>query len=223
VFRDGLGDIYLDLALILFPNDQALHAGYDPLAPITSAVKEKFAKQRKVAKVIQLAVQYTGTGVTVAKNLTNDGIPTTKEEADIYVRSYWRKFHAVAQFNYRLRELNRANGLMRNVAGRIIRVPDPEYKDLPNRFIQSSGHDVLVLWVTRIYELCKERGIGIKPVLLDCHDSTSNQVPEHQVEALEEIYKEALHKVNTELGLCVKIKMEMKRFKTLAGLKGEEK
>src|SRR6185369_16011046 len=86
VFRDGLGDVYLDLALEMFPHDKELRDGYNPRAPITSHVKERFAKQRKIAKVIQLAVAYTGTKKTVAKNLSKEGIPTTEEEADRLVK-----------------------------------------------------------------------------------------------------------------------------------------
>lgn len=222
VFRDGLGDIYLDLALELFPNDEELHNGYDPNIPITKAVKQRFEKQRRVAKVIQLAVQYTGTGHTVAKNLTKEGIPTEVWEADRYVNAYWRKFRKVAELNQKLKALNRRDGLLRNVIGRIIRVPYPDYKDLPNRFIQSSAHDVLVLWVLEIYRLCKVEGIEIKPVLLDCHDSTSNQVPMAYVESLKTIYRDALTTINEQLGLCVTIKAETKTFQTLAGLKGDE-
>lgn len=222
VFRDGLGDIYLDLALELFKTDKELHYGYNPNIPITSEVKERFAKQRKVAKVIQLAVQYTGTKHTVSKNLTKEGIPTTVEQADEYVRAYWRKFDAVRKFNYQLREVNRKEGHLRNIIGRIIRVPDPEYKDLPNRFVQSSAHDILILWVLSIYGRCEEEGIAIKPILLDCHDSTSNQVPKEQGERLRQIYASTLDALNKELGLCVKIKAESKFFTTLAGLKNEE-
>jgi DNA polymerase I-like protein with 3'-5' exonuclease and polymerase domains len=223
VFRDGLGDIYLDLALELFKDDTELRRGYNPYAPVTKEVKEKFSKQRKIAKVIQLAVQYTGTKHTVAKNLTKEGIYTTVEQADEYVKSYWRKFDAVRKFNYQLKEVNKSQGYLRNVTGRIIRVPDPEYKDLSNRFIQSSAHDVLVLWVLAIYGRCEKEGIEIKPILLDCHDSTSNQVPTAQAGRLKEIYMETLNEINKELNLCVKIKAEAKFFNTLAGLKNEEK
>lgn len=222
VFRDGLGDIYLDLALELFPNDKELQDGYDPHVPIDKAMKERFSRQRKVAKVIQLAVQYGGTGHTVAKNLTKDSIPTTVEEADNYVRAYWSKFSAVRRFNYQLSEVNRKDGLMRNVIGRIIRVPDPDYKDLPNRFIQSGAHDVLMLWVLRIYELCKEYGIPIRPILLDCHDSTSNATDRENGPTLIKIYDEALADINKLLKLSVTIKAESKFFTTLAGLKGAE-
>lgn len=222
VFRDGLGDIYLDLALELFKDDRELRYGYNPNIPITTEVKERFSKQRKIAKVIQLAVQYTGTKHTVSKNLTKEGIPTTVEQADEYVKAYWRKFDAVRKFNYQLREVNRNNGHLRNIIGRIIRVPDPEYKDLPNRFVQSSAHDILILWVLSIYGRCAEEGIKIKPILLDCHDSTSNQVPKAQGERLRQIYASTLDALNRELGLCVRIRAESKFFTTLAGLKNEE-
>lgn len=222
VFRDGLGDIYLDLALELFPNNKELKDGYNPRIPIQSGVKERFWKERKVSKIIHLAVQYTGTGRTVAKNLSREGISTTVEQANNYVRAYWRKFKAVDKFNRKLREVNRDKGLLRNVIGRIIRVPDPEYKDLSNRFIQSSAHDCLINWVLRIDELRKERQIEMYPVLIDCHDSTSWQVRSDYVKEGEEIFKEALKEVNESLGLLVTIKAEMKRFKTMAGLKNNE-
>jgi DNA polymerase I-like protein with 3'-5' exonuclease and polymerase domains len=222
VFRDGLGDIYLDLALELFQGDEELQNGYNPNIPITKETKRRFERQRKVAKTIQLAVQYTGTGHTVSRNLTKDGIPTTVEEANNYVRSYWKKFAAVQDFNQRLFALNRKEGHLRNVIGRIIRVPHPDYKDLPNRFVQSSAHDILVLWVLEVYRLCKIRGIPIKPVLVDCHDSTSNQVPCEFESRAKDVYRDALQTINEQLGLCVTIKAETKTFKTLAGLKGEE-
>lgn len=222
VFRDGLGDVYLDLALMLFPDNKELHEHYNPNIPIQKGIKERFARERKIAKVIQLAVQYTGTKHTVAKNLSKEGFPTTQEEASDYVRAYWRKFHKVAQWEYQLRELNRKQGYLRNVIGRIIRVPDPEYKDLSNRFIQSSGHDFLVTWVLEIYKLARESGIDVHPILLDCHDSTSNQCSTAQVGQLKLVYEKALQNVNSMLGLDVTVKMEMKTFQTLAGLKGEE-
>lgn len=222
VFRDGLGDIYLDLALSLFPNDKELHEGYDPHSPITKSVKERFSAQRKVAKVIQLAVQYTGTKYTVSKNLTKEGFPTSPFEADRYVRAYWQKFVAVERFNRRIRELNRRQGHLRNVIGRIIQVPDPEYKDLSNRFIQSSAHDVLMLWVLEIYKQCKLQDIPIRPILLDCHDSTSNQTPIEYADRLREVYAVSLLTVDASLQLAVSLKADIKMFKTMAGLKRDE-
>lgn len=222
VFRDGLGDIYLDLALDLFPNDKELQNGYNPGVAIDKETKEQFKRQRKISKVIQLAVQYTGTAKTVARGLIREGIPTTVEEATGYVRAYHQKFKKVSQFEYKLREVLKKEGQLRNVIGRIIRVPDPNYKDLQNRFIQSSAHDILILWVSEIYDSCNRAGIDLRPILLDCHDSTSNQVPKGREKEVACIYQEALQKVTKDLELSVSIKCETKFFSTMAGLKGEE-
>lgn len=222
VFKHGKGDIYLDLALELFNENKELKTYYDPSISVTKSIKTRFERERNIAKVIQLAVQYTGTKYTVSKNLSKEGIETSEEQASHYVDAYWRKFKKIARWENQLRELNRSQGYLRNAIGRIIRVPDPEYKDLSNRFIQSSAHDVLILWVLEIYRLSAKRGITCKPVILDIHDSTSNQCLFEHVEQLEQIYKEALQNIENQLGLNVPIKMEMKRFSTLAGLKGNE-
>lgn len=222
VFKQGLGDIYLDLALALFLSDTKLQDGYNPNLPISEDVKKRFSRQRKIAKVIQLAVSYTGTGHTVSKNLTKDGIHTTVEEANHHVATYWNKFGAVSRFEKRLQEENKKQGFVRNAIGQIIRTPWPDFKDLYNRFLQSSGHGVLELWVMEIYKLCSARAIAIRPVVLDIHDSTSNSCPIAQVNELKKAYIDALHNVNELLGLTVQVKMEMKTFNTLAGLKANE-
>ena len=238
VFRDGLGDVYLDLALTLFPNNEELTSLYNPNLPITSAIKETLSKPRKVAKVIQLAVQYTGTKYTVSKNLTFAGLPTSLDEAGRLVDAYWKHFRRVAIMNEALFIKFGKQGYLRNAVGRVVRVPThidivkrdgtiwhkelPRYKDLPNRFIQSSAHDLLSFWVLIIARKVKEQGLKAKPVIIDCHDSTSWQAPKEEVAALETIFKEALTELNESVKMSVPVKMEMKRFTTLAGLKGDE-
>jgi DNA polymerase I-like protein with 3'-5' exonuclease and polymerase domains len=223
VFRDGKGDVYLDLAKTLFPNDKGLAEGYDSSQAITTELKERFRVQRKVAKIIQLAVQYTGTKYTVHKNLSMEGIPSTLASADRLVKGYWVHFAKVAAMNEALFQRYAKNGMMlRNIMGRIIRVPSPRYKDLPNRFIQSSAHDLLTYWVLNIARMVKERGLRAKPILIDCHDSTSWQCPHDEIEKLEVIFKEALYDLNESVKMSVPVKIDAKRFVTLAGLKNKE-
>ncbi len=238
VFKEGLGDVYLDLALTLFPNDKELKEGYNPNDPISKEVKERFKVKRNISKIIQLAVQYTGTEYTVCKNLSYAGLSTTLQEAKELVSNYWKHFRKVQVMNEALFIRFDKQGYLRNVVGRIIRVPTsidikkrdgtiwkkpiPRYKDLPNRFIQSSAHDLLSFWVLIIARMIKERGIAAKPVILDCHDSTSWQCPKEQVEALEAVFTEALTELNEQVKMSVPVRVEMKRFMTLAGLKGEE-
>lgn len=239
VFKEGRGDVYLDLGLTLFPNNMELKDGYNPNLEVTREVKERFKEQRKIAKIIQLAVQYTGTRYTVHKNLTHAGVEITLNEADELVKAYWRHFKKVAVMNEALFIKFDKQGYLRNVVGRIIRVPTsipirkldgtiwdkpiPRYKDLPNRFIQSSAHDLLSFWVIEIYRLVKLYNLKAKPILIDCHDSTSWQAPLEQVPKLKEIFIEALTTINSQVKMTVPIKIEVKTFNTLAGLKGEDK
>lgn len=256
VFRDGLGDVYLDLALTLFPRFQRpheaegktalelweaverLHKEYDPQVPIRDDIKKLHKLLRLIAKIIQLAVQYTGTKYTVSKNLSYAGFPTTLERGDQLVQAYWLHFRKVAVMNEALFRRFAKQRHLRNVVGRVIRVPThvdvrrrdgtiwqkplERFKDLPNRFVQSSAHDLLSFWVLRIAELVKERKLRAKPVILDCHDSTSWQAPKEEVEALEQVFRDALAWLNETVRMTVPVKVEMKRFQTLAGLKGEE-
>lgn len=221
VFGRGLGDVYLDLALTLFPEDAALRKGYDPNAVIVPGVKDSFKQQRKVAKIVQLAVQYTGTGRTVSASLTKAGFPTTYNEAEDLVTKYWIHFAAVGKMNDALRALHSRRGYLKNVIGQIIKVPSSCDKDVPNRFIQSSGHGILMLWVMKTFELCKERGIEVKPLLIDLHDSTSLQAPLGQVPMLRRALKDALTDTNKLINMTVDVRAEVKEFNTLAGLKGD--
>lgn len=222
VFRDGLGDVYLDLALTLFPKDEQLNAIYNPLVPIIEEVKDALSKQRKPSKVTFLTLQYLGTKYAVSKNLRIAGLDTTLQEADQYVKGYWKHFRKIAVMNEVLFRRNARDGFLRNVVGRIIRVPHPRYKDLSSRYISSSAHDLLSFFVLKIARLVKERKIPAKPMILDCHDSSSWQAPKSFVPALEQVFKDALAELNAEVRMTVPIKVEMKRFQTLAGLKGDE-
>jgi DNA polymerase I-like protein with 3'-5' exonuclease and polymerase domains len=217
VFRDGLGDVYLDLALTLFPEDEELRRVYNPMAPCSSWVKDLLKKARKLAKIIQLAVQYTGTEFAVSNNLR-----CSLERGEELVDRYWIHYAAVKKCNERLIRLHDQKGFLINAAGRVFRMPWPEHKDTPNRFFQSGGHDILVQWVLGIDRLCQERGIEAVPILADCHDSSSWAAPISQVPALRQVFIDALDEVNDRVNLTIPIKAEVKEFFTLAGLKAEE-
>jgi DNA polymerase I-like protein with 3'-5' exonuclease and polymerase domains len=223
VHRDGLGDIYLDFALEAFPDNTELKAAYDPFKPVTKEIKERFKDERSVCKIVHLAVGYTGTWATVHKSLQRAGFEVSPARARALVQSYWTKFSRVADLDSRLRKLHSNRGHLRNLLGRIIQVPEAFKKDTLNRFIQSSAHDALTLWVLEINRLRNERLPGkMYPVLPDIHDSTSWAVKEEHFEEASRIFALALRTVNDRLQLPVTIRAETKRFTTFAGLKGDE-
>lgn len=222
VYKEGKGDIYLDLALDIFTDRLDLREGYDPLASQVGAAKSQFKALRDVCKTIHLAISYTGTHVTIAKNLTKQGHPTDKIRAMQLVSRYWKKFAKVKEFNQKLLAVYRAQGHVRNLVGRIIQVPDIYEKDLMNRLVQSSAHDVLRLWVTEIVKEFDARGVEWKHWLPDLHDSTTFMVRKGQETRAEACYMAALETVRGLVNLSVPLKCELKFIHTLAGVKVNE-
>lgn len=222
VFRDNKGDVYLDLVLTLFPEDEDAKRLYDPEVAPTEAVKKALKVTRGIAKVLHLAAQYTGKKFTIQRNLMIAGFDRQLEYCADLVVAYWKHFKKVDKMNEALHRSYDRNDMIRNVVGRIIRFPHRRDKDLPNRFIQSSAHDLLSFWALRIYRQVKLEGLRAKPVILDCHDSTSWQAHSADVGRLEEIFVETLQELNEQVKMTVPIAAEIKRFKTLAGLKGDD-
>jgi DNA polymerase I-like protein with 3'-5' exonuclease and polymerase domains len=232
VYKDGKGDIYLDLCLELFPIEESndygpelgrlirlFHKEYDTESPPNSEQKEKFKKLRNVSKIIQLAVGYTGTAYTVSKNLTLAGFPTPHTKATILVDRYWNRFRQVARLSGQLNYLAERNGFIVGLGGRRLYVPKEKRKDSLNRFAQHGGH-----WILReiVNEIDRTKLSGMRALLPDIHDSTSWEANEQDRAAAVEIFEAAIGRVNDRCGLDVRIRGEIKFFHTLYGLKGKE-
>lgn len=233
VYRDGRGDIYLDLCLDLFPLEEdsqyaddisrlirAFHAEYDTDAPPKTVQKERFGRLRKIAKIIQLAVGYTGTKHTVAKNLTQAGFPTSIEKADMMVWRYWQRFEKVAALAGKLTALAKTRGYINGLFGRRLYIPHSQTKDALNRFGQHGGHAILRDIVFRI--AAEAPSIGMNPLLPDVHDSTSWEVPEERYADSIRIFNAAIESTNRNLGLPVAVRGEIKQFHSFYGLKNKE-
>lgn len=232
IYRDGLGDVYLDLCLELFPLSEAhdyeddlneliqrFHAEYDSYAPPKAAQKEAYGRLRKVAKIVQLALGYTGTKYTVAKNLTQAGFPCDLNKAYTIVNRYWAKFSGVAAFNNKLKAIAEAKGYITGLFGRRLYIPKKFTKDAMNRFAQYGGHAIL----TEIYRIIYTNRIqSMTPLLPDIHDSTSWECDESDKQQVTEIFKMALRGVNSLLDLPVTVSGEIKYFSTFYGLKNNE-
>lgn len=232
VYRDGLGDIYLDLCLDMFPLHEAgdykpelailieqLHAEYNTNAPPRADQKEKFDKLRKPGKIVHLAVQYTGTKHTVAKNLTHAGFPTSVDKADDILYRYWNRFSKVAALSSQLRGLVERRGYITGLFGRKLYVPQKVSKDALNRFGQHGGHAILR---EIVLEIDKHKIDGMRPLLPDLHDATSWIGPEQHAAGIRRIFADAIGRVNHLLGLPVTVAGEIKQFRTFYGLKNRE-
>jgi DNA polymerase I-like protein with 3'-5' exonuclease and polymerase domains len=101
---------------------------------------------------------------------------------------------------------------------------DEKYtKDLLNRVVQSSGHDILQLYARIARRLLDEAGVTWYPIVMDFHDEVIIEVPDDEVAAAVQILeKDAYQELNRQLGGTCPLKGSAAVSKNLAGIKLEE-
>jgi hypothetical protein len=113
---------------------------------------------------------------------------------------YWQLFAGVRAWDRRLqREREDRGGWIYNGHGRPLAIPDHRVKDLPNAFAQSTGHDSLLSFLWYIDQARRERGMSMRPWLVDFHDETIWTCPAGEVEAAKSTLEWALAKLNADL------------------------
>lgn len=206
---------------------------------------------RKIAKVVVLACAY-GAGVDkILENLTNDGVKVTKDDVAEVHRGYWELFARVKAFGYELQDLwwetvdlphdlkeqykswgrskakrdripNEIVGYIMNGLGRPMCVTHDYKKDALNRFIQSTGHDILVRYIYLVSKELDHRGIAWYPLVIDWHDAMAIEVPDDQVEAAISVYMDSLDELNRQLGGDIRLKGVPSMGKNMSAIKEPE-
>lgn len=229
IYGDGqpLNDIYLYVAAHT-PGlkDKVLATGYNPRAPTkdTLAKAKKDCKAiRSIAKTVVLACQY-GAGVDkILETLEADNIFLSREQVETIHKGYWELFREVKQFGYDLqRQWKKNGGYVLNGMGRPMCVTDKYKHDILNRFIQSTGHDILVRYVRLYTQELTRRGIPWIPYVLDWHDASAVAVPDEHLEETKEVYLWGLDELNKQLNGTIKLKGTPSWGKDLAAIKEPE-
>lgn len=208
---------------------------YFPTEEGLARAKKECKHIRKVAKVVTLACAY-GAGVEkIYTNLINDGVQITEDEVREVHRGYWELFGQVKTYGYKLqdhwwdtvdldkrtkdmykdwsREFRKRDKIPRELVGYILNGLDrpmcitQDYKkDTLNRFVQSTGHDILVRYIHLVGSELTRRSIPWFPLVIDLHDSMTVEVPEMYREETVEVYLDALAELNKELGGRIQLK-----------------
>lgn len=220
-------DIYLYVgAHIPGMREDILKTGYNPLCP----TKETLARAKKeckhirgICKTVTLAAQY-GAGVNkVMQVLENDDVFLNFEEVQKIHSGYWNLFSGVKRFGEELKWQWRENGgYILNGIGRPMCVPENMTMDLLNRFVQSTGHDILTKYVYILTNLLNSEGVDWKPVIIDFHDATTIEVPEAQQNHALMCFNVAMGMLNEQLGGTIKLRGTPAVGYTLAEVKEPE-
>lgn len=170
-------DIYLYVGSFLPGIGERIRAaGYDPNNPTAEGIAnaKKLAKhERQIAKVCVLGFQYGMGPKKLRMTLRLEGINMSEQESyDIY-NAYWELFLGIREYqNYLEGEWRKRGGWVYNGIGRPVCCYEPYLKDIVNRVVQSTGHDILMYVNYQLYNIREENQIDFWPIIIDWHDAS---------------------------------------------------
>lgn len=189
--------------------EKAASLGYDPFNPTPESlarVKKEMKRERSICKVVALSAQYGAGPRKIHQTLEEQEVFLSLEEVQEIYDGYWKLFAELKQFGRDLQFKRRKSGYVLNGIGRPMSIPDDWEKDSLNRFIQATGHDVLVMYVYTLGNLLTQEGINWKPIIMDWHDSSAVEVPEQDRDRTVACFNRAMHLLNQKLGGTIKLK-----------------
>lgn len=205
-------DIYLFVgAQIPGRIGEAIRAtGFDPYNPTKETLakaKKECKSERAICKTVVLACAYGAGANKVNATLEADNIYLPEHEVKAVWNTYWDTFADVKRFGYKLQEeWSRNGGYILNGMGRPMCVTEDYKKDLLNRFIQSTGHDILIEYILIVCEELDRREIPWQPNILDFHDAMSVEVPEKYGEQVSKLFLECVDTLNDRLQGTIKLR-----------------
>jgi hypothetical protein len=151
---------------------------YNPLPGSVSRAKKECKSKRNIMKNIVYAKQYGAGNQKIFAMMQAAGVPISYEEVEEISSTYDRLFERVDEYKKELEwEWQRNGGYVMNALGRPMCVTEDYKKDLFNRVIQSTGHDILVKYVYILTHKLDSEGIPWRPVIIDFHDATTVGTP----------------------------------------------
>lgn len=229
IYGDGRpsNDIYLFVgAHIPGMGDKIRGVGYDPRNPTKEGLgraKKECKHERNICKTVVLACQYGAGAKKVHQTLEEQNIFLDYWEVEKVHSGYWDLFAQVKDFERSLYfEWKRNKGYILNGMGRPMAVPERYNKDILNRFVQSTGHDILTMYIRILCDMVESAGIPYKPIIIDFHDATTIEVPETRGEETKEIFNKAMAELNRKLQGTIKLKGVPVIGRTLADCKEPE-
>lgn len=204
-------DIYIFvMAHIPGMRERTQALGYDPRNPTKESlarVKKEMKHERSICKTVVLACQY-GAGVRkVHQTLEEQEVFLSYEEVETIHSGYWHLFAKLKDYgNSLMYEWKRNRGYILNGVGRPMAVSEDYTKDLLNRFVQSTGHDILVTYVHILTQLLDEEYIPWTPLIIDFHDATTVEVPEEYGQQTLQLFNKAMDILNDMLQGTIRLR-----------------
>lgn len=173
-----------------------------------AAAKAACKEQRGPAKTVTLASNYGAGWRKIFRTLRIEGVDITEGDAKAIVESHRRKYRVSGEdFTEILTaEWNKRGGWIMSGLGHPVCIAEGFLKDVVNRLIQRTAHDVHCAGLYFLRAALKRHGIPAVGVIWDFHDQYIFQVPEAFAARTMQACKEAADELNSWLDGVVRIK-----------------
>lgn len=219
-------DIYLYTGAALTGIKDKILPHYNPLLPTPESIahtKKVCKKERTLCKIFVLAINYGAYIPKLQETLRLGGFDLTASAVRQMYNDYWKLYRGVEAFKSSLEdEWEQNNNVIMNGRNRPIVVDYKFKKDILNRFVQSTGHDVLMTFLLILNRLRLKANINMRPWIADFHDETIWIVSNEYVQPAIDLFNQALDELNQQLCWSVQMTGEVKAGKTLADFKCED-
>jgi DNA polymerase I-like protein with 3'-5' exonuclease and polymerase domains len=213
-------DIYLYVGSHMDLFRDQIRAFYDPAHPTKESLalaKEQCAAIRKVIKIVVLGSSYGMGAKKLQDGINLAGFKLSFAEAKSISRDYWDFFRGIKQFEQKLIYMYQANnGYIINGRGRPLAIHPDYTKDIVNRFVQSTGHDILMRYVYLLDKRRKVENLPMRPWFIDEHDACVVEVQNAAVKRVMQVFKEVYDELNAELDWGVKFSGKIRSGQSLA-------
>ena len=222
-------DIYLFNGLNLKHfKKKIIESGYNPEDPASVESAKSFCKkERNILKVLTLSSSYGAGPGKIFATLKQQGVDITYQDVEQIHKDYWgpELYGDVKEFERELkREWKENGGWVLNGMGCTCAVDERVMKDLNNRVIQSTGHQILTLFLTQFLKpKLREANIWYQWYLPDMHDETIYLVRKEDAKLAMKLHQQAVDELNEWLGGVTKLDMTPKLINNLAERKLDEK
>jgi DNA polymerase-1 len=166
---------------------------------------------RRQAKVVNFGIVYGLSAFGLSQQL---GIEPA--EAKLFIANYFEKYKGVRAFIDKTLEEARRDLKVRTLHGRIRPIPDINSKNFAQRGfaertavntpLQGTAADLIKVAMIRIDKILRERGLKSR-MTLQVHDELVFEVPEKEVEVMQQLVREQMEKVH-ELAVPLLVEME---------------
>lgn len=202
-------------------------AGYDPDDPTPEGIAsaKKLAKnERSIAKVVVLASSYGAGAKKIFKTLRLSGIDIRIEQVEQIHKTYWDIFAGVTGYQEWLKECIIENGgFVTSELGFPVSVDSEKSKDTLNRMVQSTAHNLCVIWISVYAKMLAEEGLEWWPCVADWHDQSIVECRKEDADRIRQIMEvESFDKLNELLNWSVKFKGDGNVIPSIAEAKCED-